>query len=205
MQNYANDRCTDIVMVMKWLCTWCGVWASTCQSRELLHTVLLGKRHGGSQSLPCPAVTPLIVPSGLGFSMNVAASPELGLRAPSPSAQNCCVTSVKNYEIKIILFCLVRNSQGSVCVVSSLQSSWKLSRLSALSPLSPELRTFFSIALTTHMESTWAWVVSYSWKHLRAGLFTFSFKCIVHLLGVLPCILLCCYTVVDVAILANLK
>ncbi len=113
------------------------------RAHQSLHTVLLGKRHGGSQSLPCPAVTPLIVPSGLGFSMNVAASPELGLRAPSPSAQNCCVTSVKNYEIKIILFCLVRNSQGSVCVVSSLQSSWKLSRLSALSSLSPELRTFF--------------------------------------------------------------
>lgn len=117
-------------------------------SGELLHTVLsgtCGERHGGSQSLPCPAVTPLIVPSGLGFS-------KLGLRAPSPSAQNCCVTSVKNYEIKILLFCLVRNSQGSVCVVSSLQFSWKLSLLSALSPLSPELRTFFHCTRYTYGE-----------------------------------------------------
>lgn len=38
----------------------------------------------------------------------------------SPAAQNCCVTSVKTYEIKILLFCPVRNSRGSVCVVSSL-------------------------------------------------------------------------------------
>lgn len=76
MQYDINERCTDIVMVMKWFCKLCGAWTGTCQ--DLVRTVLSGmceERHGGSQSLPCPAVTPLIVPSGSGFSIHVAAGP----------------------------------------------------------------------------------------------------------------------------------
>lgn len=65
----------------------------------------------------------------------------------SPAAQNCCVTSVKNYEIKILLFCLVRNSQGSVCIVSSLSlcsvCAVLMETALLVCSLSPELRTFF--------------------------------------------------------------
>lgn len=68
----------------------------------------------------------------------------------SPAAQNCCVTSVKTYKIKILLFCPVRNNRGSVCVVSSLGLCSVCAVLMetvlpvcSLFSLSPELRTFF--------------------------------------------------------------
>lgn len=64
----------------------------------------------------------------------------------SPAAQNCCVTSVKTYEIKILLFCPVRTtgarfvlSHRSVCAV--LMET--VLPVCSLRSLSPELRTFF--------------------------------------------------------------
>lgn len=51
----------------------------------------------------------------------------------------------------------------------------------------PSLVLFFhcSLFVRVHMESTWRSAVSCSCKHLRSSLFTFSSKCLIHLLGVL--------------------
>lgn len=51
----------------------------------------------------------------------------------------------------------------------------------------PSVFLFFhcSLLLCVHMESTWRSALSCSCKHLRSSLFTFSSKCIIHLLRVL--------------------